>query len=100
MKNKDYWTKRGIPDLKKPCGFFKALYLVLSKKKNPLDFDIDLYNLLGKDAYGGTVDFGMPSLMLKDFDLIKHVLVKDFDHFVDRRLVQVKNAPVFRSKLS
>ena len=34
-------------------------------------------------AYYGFL--GMPFLVLQDMDLIKDVLIKDFDHFLDRR---------------
>lgn len=33
----------------------------------------------------GGLDFGQPTLIIIDPELIKSVLVKDFDHFVDRR---------------
>jgi hypothetical protein len=29
--------------------------------------------------------FGSPVFVICDFDMIKRVLIKDFDHFVDRR---------------
>src|SRR5689334_9272383 len=33
----------------------------------------------------GATDFGEPTLVINDPELIKLILVKDFDHFVDRR---------------
>lgn len=32
-----------------------------------------------------------PNLVVNDLDLIKHVLIRDFDHFIDRREFQVNN---------
>lgn len=43
---------------------------------------------------------GQPELLLKDPEMIRQVLVKDFDHFVDRRKVQLHSEPIFNSMLS
>lgn len=43
---------------------------------------------------------GSPELLVKDIDLIRHVLVKDFDHFVDRREFQLHSEPIMMSMLS
>ena len=50
--------------------------------------DQKLYELMGDEKYAGFVDFSVPDIYVKDLDLIKRVLVKDFDHFVDRPTVE------------
>jgi len=35
---------------------------------------------------GGMVDFGLKNTIVIDPELLKYILVKDFDHFVDRRM--------------
>lgn len=99
-RNQDYWKKRGIAVIKKPYSGWKALYYILTKKKNAVEFDVDIYNALGSERFGGTVDFGLPSLLLKDPELIKQVLVKDFDHFVDRRKLSLASEKMLNSMLT
>ena len=55
---------------------------------------IELFNdqyqqFVGQKCYGYYGFFGSPILVLNDMDLIKDVLIKDFDNFVDRRTVDL-----------
>ena len=45
--------------------------------------------LLRDDKVLGTFFFDKPSLLVNDLELAKRVLIKDFDHFVDRRSVWI-----------
>lgn len=45
--------------------------------------------------FGGIMEFRSPVLMVTDLDLIKQILVKDFDHFVDRRPINF-DEPTFQ----
>ena len=45
--------------------------------------------LLRDDKVLGTFSFDKPSLLVNDLELAKRVLIKDFDHFVDRRSVWI-----------
>ena len=47
-------------------------------------------------AYYGFL--GMPFLVLQDMDLIKDVLIKDFDHFLDRRFVSLSLIRIILSR--
>ncbi|KAJ3645276.1 hypothetical protein Zmor_022942 [Zophobas morio] len=44
-----------------------------------------VYNTCPNTRYSGFYQFFLPTLLLKDPDLIKQITVKDFDHFVDHR---------------
>jgi cytochrome P450 len=60
--------------------------LFTGAKSSP-DFDAENYKLLqtkGK-KYGGVMELGSPLILVNDLDIIKQIMVKDFDHFVDRR---------------
>ena len=37
----------------------------------------------------GAFDMGQPTLYINDIEIIKHVLIKDFDHFTDRRNLEL-----------
>jgi len=99
-KKNQYWKERGVEQIKVPYGTLSGLYYVLARKKNILDFDTDAYVALGNARFGGTVDFGKPSLLIKDPELIRDVLVKDFDHFVDRRKMKLESEPIFQYMLT
>jgi len=43
----------------------------------------EVYNRFPKDRYSGIYQFSIPTLVLRDPDLIKQITVKDFDHFTD-----------------
>ena len=45
---------------------------------------MDQYERYGRAKYWGSYVFGDPALTLHDPEMIKQVLVKDFDHFVNR----------------
>lgn len=48
------------------------------------DYYTKIYADLAPHKYGGFFDFLRPTLMIRDPELIKHVLTKDFHHFVNR----------------
>ncbi|CAL8094820.1 unnamed protein product [Orchesella dallaii] len=100
-RNDDYWKNKGVPKITYEHSFMASMINIFTKKKNLIEYDVDSYNhLKNNERFGGTVDFGVPSLLLKDLDLIKQILVKDFDSFVDRRKVQMESEPIFKLMLS
>ncbi|KAL1117865.1 hypothetical protein AAG570_004178 [Ranatra chinensis] len=55
----------------------------------------DLYKKLDPHPYGGIYIMRRPHLLVRDPDIIKHVLVKDFQHFRDRsRLMECEKEPL------
>ncbi|ODN01300.1 Cytochrome P450 6k1 [Orchesella cincta] len=100
-RNDDYWDKRGVLRIKHQYSFMSVVINLFTKKKNFLEYDIDLYNQLKSDEpFAGTVDYGTPSLLLKDSDLIKQILVKDFEYFVDRRKMTLESEPILKLMMS
>ncbi|XP_069702396.1 probable cytochrome P450 6a14 [Periplaneta americana] len=78
-----YWKKRGIPTLKTkaPFGDYgNGLFL----KKGLQQQITELYKRFEGHSVGGLYRFNKPSLMIRDPDIIKDILVKDFDHFYSR----------------
>ena len=45
----------------------------------------DDHKQFASEKYFGWFLFGKPILGLNDVNLLRHVMVKDFDHFVDRQ---------------
>ena len=81
------FREMGIPE---DPGYFplgsKPSWDVMKQKTlflNLLDEQYVKFN--GKKMYGWYGSMGFPQLVVQDMELIKDVLIKDFDHFVDRR---------------
>jgi len=77
-----YWEKKGVRFLKPSfpmgnCGEFILL------RKSFGETYAELYNTLAGNKFGGVYLLHRPQLIIRDPDLIKAVLVKDFDHFHD-----------------
>lgn len=57
------------------------------------EFDQMLYEMYGGKKLCGYYEFTRPCLRIGDPELLKHVMVKDFDHFTNRSFVMF-NEPV------
>ena len=79
----DYWTKKGVYQIKPsfPFGTFSSLF-TLNKHIN------DEMKEAGEETkdmpYYGAYFLRSPIFMLKDPELVKTIMVKDFDAFVNR----------------
>nr|CAD7434716.1 unnamed protein product [Timema monikensis] len=79
----DHWIKRGIAFVK-PLPFFGNLKDVVFLKSSRGEVMKDLYNKLEGEPFGGVFFFSNPILIVRDPELIKSILVKDFSHFQNR----------------
>jgi len=85
--NQGYWTKENVHQVHGGSlyGMWdRFLFRILLHENDRL-----LYNALKKKKtglkFGGTTLFRHPMLYVLDLDLVKNILVKDFDHFTNRR---------------
>jgi hypothetical protein len=95
-RNFDYWTKQGAPEVKtKEIIFGSVRKATFLQRQLGLVF-ADFYNELNGCQFGGYFDMGQPGLLLRDPELIKQILVKDFASFTDNvASVNEKNDPMF-----
>ncbi|XP_036138732.1 cytochrome P450 6k1-like isoform X2 [Monomorium pharaonis] len=80
-----YWSRRGVksPPTHLLFGNFKEC---LTLRKPPAEILREIFNSADSDdPYIGFYIFHKPMLLLRDHDLIKQVLIKDFDVFPNRR---------------
>ncbi|XP_071580593.1 cytochrome P450 6k1-like [Temnothorax nylanderi] len=77
-----YWKKRGILQMT-PTPFFGNFKECLFLKKAPAYFLKDIYEET-KEPYVGFYVLDKPFLLIRDRELVKNVLVKDFNYFSDR----------------
>jgi cytochrome P450 len=82
-KNFDRWEKAGIPYIKGyfPLGSHKEL---MTQTRHMHDIFRENYERFKTEDFHGMFLFGKPVLVVHNMEMIRHVLVKDFNNFVDR----------------
>nr|QST15047.1 CYP360A7 protein [Diaphanosoma celebensis] len=84
-ENFDFFSKQGIPG-PKPIPYVGNMWGVW--KRNFITHDLELAEKYGRvfGCFDGTV----PNLFITDADFVRSVLIKDFPHFINRRLFEFK----------
>uniref|UniRef100_A0A1Y1MPH2 Cytochrome P450 n=1 Tax=Photinus pyralis TaxID=7054 RepID=A0A1Y1MPH2_PHOPY len=79
-----YWIRKGVTTLKPRLFFGNAIDVVLQRKCLS-DSVKDFHNSLKEKGqpYGGYYFLMRPVLVVTDLELIKRILITDFEHFVD-----------------
>lgn len=80
-----YWKRSGIPQID-PIFVLGAAYDILKNRENMSVTFARLHNKIKAKGlkYAGAYFFLRPVFMPVDLDLIKDILIKDFDYFEDR----------------
>jgi cytochrome P450 family 6 len=78
-----YWTKLGIP-ISNPIVPFGDFFEQVIKNSSFQTEITKLYKTFEGYRYVGLYGFGKRILLVRDIDLIRDILVKDFSHFHDR----------------
>ncbi|CAG9858105.1 unnamed protein product [Phyllotreta striolata] len=82
-KKHKYWQQRGVYSPEGPKFLLSHFSDVVFLKSTPAKWMKKFYDQINKDFFGLYI-FGEPFLIVKDSQLIKRVLVKDFIYFADR----------------
>ena len=82
-RNFNFWKKHGFPFLK-PIPFVGNLGQVFIQKIDVASYLKNLYLEHKGKPYLGIFAFDKPGLLINDLDLLRNVLVKDFQNFTDR----------------
>jgi cytochrome P450 family 6 len=82
-RNFNFWMKNGIPYLK-PLPFVGSLKDVVLQKVGISRYITELYHEHKSKPYLGIFAFDSPALVVFDLDLIKKILVKDSQVFINR----------------
>ncbi|KAL1509580.1 hypothetical protein ABEB36_004292 [Hypothenemus hampei] len=80
----NYFEKMGVKQLK-PWPILGDFYVTLFRIMSFGDLIKYAYDSFGKSRYGGFYHLTVPTLIIKDPELIKKITIKDFDHFTDHR---------------
>jgi len=81
-----YWKKRGVPTLN-PTPPFGDIGASFFKQKKASQIITESYKAFDGKKFGGLYSFTVPSLLVRDPEVIKDILVKDFDKFHSRGIV-------------
>lgn len=82
-KNYNYWKKRGVPYKKPEFPFGSLKEIILTRTYIGKGHD-QIYKEFPNERFYGIIEFRSPVLVVKDPELVKKVMVKDFQYFVDR----------------
>lgn len=90
-----YWTKRNVASFSNTNIIFGNTWRLLFGLEHFTDLHKKIYEEAADKKCLGYYSFHRPMLFLKDPDLIRNVLARDFDHFQDRGLdLYSKNEPL------
>ncbi|XP_051154633.1 cytochrome P450 6k1-like [Leptopilina boulardi] len=78
-----HWTKKGIMEIK-PSAFVGNFGKCLLMKISPGLYFKKIYNIAKGQPYVGIYLLDRPTLLLRDPEIIKRILIKDFNSFGDR----------------
>jgi len=98
-RNFNFWHKLGVPYVK-PTPFFGSLKECALQKTTIGEQLQRIYDEHSDKPYVGIFSFDKPSLLIRDLELVKNILVKDFQNFMDRIfLVEERFDPLFGKNL-
>jgi cytochrome P450 family 6 len=98
-RNFKFWQKLGIPYVK-PVPFVGNIKDCVFLKKTIGEQLQRIYVENRDKPYVGIFSFDKPSLLIRDLELVKNILVKDFNTFMDRApSAEEKNDPLFSNIL-
>lgn len=83
-KQLTYWKHNNVPYIESVPIIGPAWRFFL-RRISFFEYADHLYNLYPNAKYVGMMDFTLPSLMVRDPELIREITVKSFEHFTDHR---------------
>lgn len=96
--NFDFWKSRGIRG-PQPIPIFGNFKDMLFHKISPGDFVTEIYNAYKDEPMIGIFARTTPILIIKDPDLIKNVLIKDFSVFANRGIHTFDKVRIFKGMI-
>ena len=99
IRNFKFWHKLGIPYVK-PTPFVGNLKDCAFQKVNIGEQLQQIYEQHSDKPYVGIFSFDKPILLIRDMELVKNILVKDFQYFIDHIIsLDEKLDPLFSRAL-
>ena len=76
-----YWEDRKVPYVKPKSLIFGSNLDLILHRTSFQEYHADLYNKLAPHRFGGYFNFQRPFLLIRDPEIVKHVLSVDFQKF-------------------
>nr|XP_053631335.1 cytochrome P450 9e2-like [Cherax quadricarinatus] len=91
-----YWSSRGVPYVSAYISFGYTIYWIFRKHEQLWIMVDKSYQRYKDKGYYGLygLDF-KPSLMVGNPELVKRVMVQDFDYFHDRRIIDLTDKDIY-----
>ncbi|KAF5291114.1 hypothetical protein FQA39_LY14356 [Lamprigera yunnana] len=96
VRNFNYWKNKNVLYIN-PVPFFGNVYKIIACEESLYMFLENVYNQTKKPFFGFFI-FNQPYLLVRDPELIKNVLVKDFEYFSNRNIL-VNKSDKYGSKM-
>lgn len=94
-----YWQKRGVPLIESQSPL-EIIFNIISGKKSLSEVYEDVYNRLEGHRFGGVYLMLTPIFVLRDPEIIKCIMLKDFESFHERGMyVDEKKDPLTANKM-
>lgn len=94
-----YWKEHGVKQYDFPKVIVEA-YFGIFKQLPSIEFVNYIYRQFPGSRYYGLYFFNQPSLLIKDVDLLKQMVIKDSDHFNEHRSFATEEAdPMWANNL-
>jgi len=80
-----YWKNKGVPYLPNSLSDFITDWKLFLGRISFVDYFQYMYNYFPNAKYVGLMDFGTPTVLVRDPELIRDIMVKDFEYFPDHQ---------------
>ncbi|CAD7083918.1 unnamed protein product [Hermetia illucens] len=95
----DFFEKKNVP-YDKPVIFFGNMRSMVLRQESMFDMFKRFYMKYKDDNYYGMFEIRNPNMMVCNPDLIKQIAIKDFDYFVNHRIIlDGEDEPLFGNSL-
>ncbi|KAI8421261.1 hypothetical protein MSG28_008310 [Choristoneura fumiferana] len=79
----NYWKERNVP-FRKPVPFFGNIFKSTIRATTVGQVLRNIYNDYPNEKIVGVFRMTTPNVLVRDLDIVKHIMIKDFDNFADR----------------
>ncbi|CAL4111727.1 unnamed protein product, partial [Meganyctiphanes norvegica] len=97
--NRGYWRKLGIITADGSLPILGHFFTFMDTKKLAWEFLDSNYVRYKESKYFGSYFFWSPNLIITDPEVVKSVMIKDFDHFVDRRSFKIDGKDKYANEM-
>jgi len=99
IRNFNFWKNLGVPYVK-PVPFFGNLKDCVFQRVYIGKYLKKIYDEHNDKPYVGIFSLDNPSLLVRDLELVKNILVKDFQKFMERQIsTDEKTDPLWASSV-